>query len=153
VNSAGRSTRRRSRCIARLRVGGGGAAGESSPRLREGIAALRPRRELSLAVVVLAVAMTITTGSWIAGVPTFVRDTLHRGPGGFSVVMTGFALGAVAVGAVLARIRVRAKARASMLAWLIYLPAYGLIAVTGGCRCSWSPRSGRAPARRSPTCC
>jgi MFS family permease len=45
--------------------------------------------------------------------------------------MIGFAVGAIAVGAVLARIRVRAKARTSMLAWLIYLPAYGLIAVTG----------------------
>jgi MFS family permease len=117
--------------IARLRAGGGRAAPEASPRLSEGLAALRPRRALSLAVVVFAVAMTITTGSWIAGVPTFVRDTLHRGPGGFSAVMIGFALGAIVVGAVLARIRVHAKARASMLAWLIYLPAYGLIAVTG----------------------
>ena len=75
--------------------------------------------------------MTITTGSWIAGVPTFVRDTLHQGPGDFSMVMIGFAVGAIVVGAVLARIRVRAKARASMLAWLLYLPAYGLIAVAG----------------------
>jgi MFS family permease len=117
--------------IARLRAGGGRAAAEESPRLGEGIAALRPRRALSLAVVVFAVAMTITTGSWIAGVPTFVRDTLHQGPGGFSVVMIGFAVGAIVVGAVLARIRVRAKARTSMLAWLLYLPAYGLIALTG----------------------
>src|SRR5205814_7721529 len=60
----------------------------------------------------------------------FVRDTLHRAPGGFSIVMIGFALGAIAVGAMLARIRVRAKARASMLAWLLYLPAYVLIALT-----------------------
>ena len=117
--------------IARLRAGGAHTAAEASPRLREGIAALRPRRSLSLGVVVFAVAMTITTGSWIAGVPTFVRDTLHRGPGAFSLVMIGFALGGIVVGGVLARVRVRAKARASMLAWLLYLPAYGLIAVTG----------------------
>jgi hypothetical protein len=116
--------------IARLRAGAGRASDEASPRLREGIEALRPRRALSLAVVVFAVAMTITTGSWIAGVPTFVRDTLHRGAGGFSVVMIGFAVGAIVVGALLARIPVRHKARASMLAWLIYLPAYGLIALT-----------------------
>ena len=45
--------------------------------------------------------------------------------------MIGFALGAIVVGGVLARMRVRAKARASMLAWLLYLPAYGLIALTG----------------------
>lgn len=117
--------------IGRLHVGGGRAGDEAAPRLREGIAALRPRRALSLAVVVFAVAMTITTGSWIAGIPTFVRDTLHRGPGGFSVVMIGFAVGAIVVGAVLARMPVRRKARASMLAWLVYLPAYALIAVTG----------------------
>ena len=117
--------------IARLHVGGGRAADEASPQLREGIAALRPRRALSFAVVVFAVAMTITTGSWIAGIPTFVRDTLHRGPGGFSVVMIGFAVGAIVVGAVLARVPVRRKARASMLAWVVYLPAYALIAVTG----------------------
>ena len=45
--------------------------------------------------------------------------------------MIGFALGAIVVGGVLARVRVHAKARASMLAWLLYLPAYGLIALTG----------------------
>jgi hypothetical protein len=58
--------------IARLHAGTGRAAAEASPRLREGIAALRPRRALSLGVVVFAVAMTITTGSWIGGIPTFV---------------------------------------------------------------------------------
>jgi MFS transporter, DHA3 family, macrolide efflux protein len=116
--------------IARLRAGTGRAAAEAAPRLREGLAALRPRRALSLAVIVFAAAMTVTTGSWIAGVPTFVRDTLHRGAGGFSIVMIGFAVGAIVVGGLLARIRVRAKARASMLAWLLYLPAYGLIALT-----------------------
>jgi MFS family permease len=117
--------------IARLRAGGGRAADAASAKLREGLDALRPRRALFLAVVVFAVAMTVTTGSWIAGVPTFVRDTLHRGPGGFSVVMIGFAVGAIAVGGVLARIPIRHKARASILAWVIYLPAYGLIAATG----------------------
>lgn len=116
--------------IARLRAGSGRAAAESAAGLREGLAALRPRRALSLAVIVFAAAMTVTTGSWIAGVPTFVRDTLHRGAGGFSVVMIGFAVGAIVVGALLARIRVHGKARASMLAWTLYLPAYGVIALT-----------------------
>ena len=73
--------------------------------------------------------MTITTGCWIAGVPTLIRDSLHHGAGGFSVVMIGFAVGAIVVGAVLARVPVRHKARASMLAWLGYLPAYGLLAL------------------------
>jgi len=117
--------------IARLHAGAAGAAGDAAVRLRDGIAALRPRRTLALAVVVFGVALSITTGSWIAGIPTFVRDTLHRGAGGFSIVMMGFAVGAIAVGVLLARLPVRAKARASMLAWVIYLPAYGLIAATG----------------------
>jgi hypothetical protein len=49
--------------IWRLRAGRGRAAHGEAPRLREGIAALRPLRALALAVVVFAVAMTITTGS------------------------------------------------------------------------------------------
>jgi MFS family permease len=117
--------------IWRLRAGRGRAAHGEVPRLREGIAALRPRRTLSLAVVVFAIAMTITTGSWIAGVPTLVRDSLDQGAGGFSIVMAGFALGAIAAAATLARVPVRSKGRASMLAWAIFLPAYGLIALAG----------------------
>jgi hypothetical protein len=117
--------------IWRLRAGRGSAAEGESTRLREGISALRPRRTLALAVVVFAVAMTITTGTWIAGVPTLVRDSLDHGAGGFSIVMAGFALGAIATGLVLTRVRVRSKALASMLAWTIFLPAYGLIAMAG----------------------
>ena len=61
--------------ILRLRAGRGRAAGGESPRLREGIDALRPRRGSPAAVVTFAVAMTITTGCWIAGVPTL---SAHR---------------------------------------------------------------------------
>ena len=82
-------------------------------------------------MIVFAVAMTITTGSWIAGVPTLVRDTLDHGPAGFSLVMIGFAIGSIGTGIVLARVNVRSKARASMLAWTIFLPAYGVIAMAG----------------------
>jgi hypothetical protein len=115
--------------IFRIRSDRGRAPRDEPPRLREGLAALRPRRTLSAAVVTYGVAMTITTGCWIAGVPTFVRDSLHEGAAGFSVIMIGFAVGAIAVGAVLARIPVRRKARGSMLAWVIELPAYLLLAV------------------------
>jgi MFS family permease len=115
--------------ILRLRAGRGRAAGGESPKLREGFEALRPRRELSAAVAVFALAMTITTGCWIAGVPTLIRRSLHEGAGGFSIVMIGFAVGSIAVGAVLARMPVKRKARASMLAWLIDLPAYLMLAV------------------------
>ena len=117
--------------ILRIRAGRGRAAPGESPRLREGIAALRPRRTLTSAVVTFAVAMTITVGCWIAGVPTLVRNSLDEGAGGFAVVMIGFAVGSIAVGVLLARVPVRRKARASMLAWVIDLPAYILLAVAG----------------------
>jgi hypothetical protein len=115
--------------ILRIRAGRGRAAHGEAPRLREGIAALRPRRELSSAVVVFGVAMTITTGCWIAGMPTLIQRSLHEGAGGFSIVMIGFAVGSIATGAWLARVHVRRKARVSMLAWVVDLPAYGLLAV------------------------
>jgi MFS family permease len=115
--------------ILRLRAGRERLSHAEAPRLRAGIVALRPQRALTAAVAVFAIAMTITTGCWIAGVPTLIRDSLHRGAGGFSIVMIGFAVGSILVGAALARIPVRSKARASMLAWLGYLPAYGLLAV------------------------
>jgi MFS family permease len=99
------------------------------PRLREGIAALRPLPALAAGVVAVGVAVTVTAGTWIGGMPTFVRDTLGHGAGGFSLVMVGYALGSIVSGAVLARLPLRRKAHASVLAWLLYLPGYGLVAV------------------------
>jgi MFS family permease len=86
---------------------------------------------LAAAVIALGVAVTITSGSWIGGVPTLIRDTLHHGPGGFSIVMVGYALGSITTGIALARIPVKRKARASMIAWVMYLPGYGLVALAG----------------------
>ena len=117
--------------IARLRHGREHDPHAAPPKLREGLAALRPRPMLAAAVVALGVAVTITAGTWIGGVPTLVRDTLHHGAGGFSIVMVGYALGSIASGLVLARLPIRNKARASLLAWVMYLPGYGLIALAG----------------------
>jgi DHA3 family macrolide efflux protein-like MFS transporter len=103
--------------------------GAEPPRIREGFAALRPLPTLAAAVAVLGVAVTISSGTWIAGVPELIRGTLHHGAGGFSLVMVGYALGSIGGGALLARRPVRRKARASLLAWLLYLPGYGLIAL------------------------
>ena len=102
-----------------------------APSIRDGIAALRPRPYLAAGVAALGVAVTITSGSWIAGVPKLVRDTLHHGAGGFSILMVGYALGSILGGLYLARVRVVRKARASMLAWVMYLPGYGLLALAG----------------------
>jgi MFS family permease len=102
-----------------------------APHLRAGIEALRPRRMLAAAVVALGVAVTITSGTWIGGVPKLVSDTLHHGAGGFSIVMVGYAAGSIASGVLLAHVHVRRKARWSMLAWLMYIPGYGLMALAG----------------------
>lgn len=101
------------------------------PRIREGFAVLRPRPMLAGSVAVLAVAVTLSSGTWIVGVPQLVRETLGGGAGSFSLVAAAYAVGSICAGATLARRPVRRKARASMLAWLLYLPAYGLFAVAG----------------------
>src|SRR5207244_1556104 len=56
--------------IARLRRGREHDRHAQPPQLREGFAALRPRRLLAAGVVALGVAVTITSGTWIGGVPT-----------------------------------------------------------------------------------
>jgi hypothetical protein len=115
--------------LAGLRHGGERDPHAAPPQLRAGLAALRPRPMLAAGVAALGVAVTITAGSWIGGVPKLVRDTLHHGAGGFSLLMVGYAAGAIASGLVLARLPVRRKARASLLAWSLYLPGYGLVAL------------------------
>jgi MFS transporter, DHA3 family, macrolide efflux protein len=117
--------------LARLRHGGEHDRHGEPPQLRAGLEALRPRRMLAAAVVALGVAVTITSGTWIGGVPKLVRDTLHHGAGGFSVVMVGYAAGSIVSGVLLSRLPIRHKARASLLAWAMYLPGYGLIALAG----------------------
>jgi len=109
----------------------GRGAGTTQPSIRAGVAAVRCLPSLAVAVVVLGVAVTISSGTWIGGIPELVRSTLHRGAGGFSVVLVGYAVGAVVGGAALARRPVRRKARGSLLAWTLYLPGYGLIAFAG----------------------
>jgi MFS family permease len=115
--------------IGRLRHGREHDRPAATPRLREGFAALQPLPVLTAGVIALGVAVTITAGTWIGGVPTLIRDTLHHGAGGFSIVMAGYAAGAIVSGLVLARIPIRRKARASMLVWAMYLPGYGLVAL------------------------
>jgi MFS transporter, DHA3 family, macrolide efflux protein len=115
--------------IARLRHGEEHDPHAEAPTIRDGFAAVRPMPLLAAGVIALGVAVTITAGTWIAGVPTLVRDTLHHGAGAFSLIMVGYAAGSILSGAALARIPIRRKARASMIAWTMYLPGYGLVAL------------------------
>jgi MFS family permease len=117
--------------LAGVRHGGERDTHGATPQLRAGLEALRPRTMLTAGVVVLGVAVTITSGTWIGGIPKLVRNTLHHGAGGFSVVMVGYAAGSIVSGLLLARVPIRHKARASLLAWAMYLPGYGLIALAG----------------------
>jgi MFS family permease len=103
-------------------------ANAEPPRIREAFEAMRPVPALAIATVVVGLAVTVSSGTWIAGVPDLIRDVLHHGAGGFSIVMVGYAVGSVAAGGVLARFPIEDKARASMLAWILYLPAYAMFA-------------------------
>jgi Major Facilitator Superfamily len=100
----------------------------SSPRVREAFTVLRPHPWLAASVATLGVAVTISAGTWIVGVPELVRRGLHGGAGRFSLLIVAYALGSIVAGAVLARRPVARKARASLFAWLAYLPAYLLLA-------------------------
>jgi MFS family permease len=110
--------------------GRGTSVSAEPPRIREAFTTLRPLPTLAAGVIALGLGVTISAGTWITGVPALVRDVLHREAGGFSIVMVGYAIGSVAIGAVLARYPMRNKARASLLAWTLYLPAYGLFAIS-----------------------
>jgi MFS transporter, DHA3 family, macrolide efflux protein len=96
-----------------------------------GFQTLRARPFLAAAVVALGLAVTIAAGTWIAGTPQLVSENLDRAAGGFSLVMTGYAIGAITAGAFLAGHPVRRKTLASLLAWSFYLPAYLVIGFAG----------------------
>ncbi|MEP6910477.1 MAG: MFS transporter [Actinomycetota bacterium] len=117
--------------LAGVRAGGKVAGDAERPKIRDGFSVLRPRPALAASVVVLGVAVTMSSGTWIVGVPELVRTTLGRGAGSFSLVAASYALGSICAGAALARWPIRRKARASMFAWALYLPAYALFAVAG----------------------
>ena len=117
--------------LAGVRTRGESSHAAERPRIREGFAALRPRPALAASVAVLGVAVTISSGTWIVGVPELVRSTLGLGAGSFSLVAAAYALGSICAGLALARFPVKRKARASMLAWMLYLPSYGLFAIAG----------------------
>ena len=64
--------------------------------------------------------------------------------------MIGFAVGSILVGTLLARLPVRRKARASMLAWLLDLPAYLLLAVANSVRVAFTATG--SGAAEAPLC-
>jgi MFS family permease len=105
------------------------AAGTAPPRVREAFTVLRPHPWLAAAVGALGVAVTISSGTWIVGVPELVRRGLDGGAGRFALLIVAYALGSIGTGALLARWPVAHKARASLVAWCAYLPGYLLLAL------------------------
>jgi Transmembrane secretion effector len=102
--------------------------GAAPPRVREAFTILRPHAWLAAAVGALGVAVTISSGTWIVGVPELVRRGLDGGAGRFALLIVAYSLGSIGTGAFLARHPVAHKARASLVAWCAYLPAYLLLA-------------------------
>src|SRR5439155_274958 len=96
-----------------------------------GLAGLAGHLHLLILVVPAFVAVTISSGTWMVGVPQLVRKTLDLGAGSFSLVAGAYAVGAVASGALLSRIRVRQKVRLGLLLWTGYAAGYALFAVAG----------------------
>jgi hypothetical protein len=105
--------------------------GDARPRVREAFTVLRPHPWLAAAVAALGIAVTISAGTWIVGVPQLVRHGLHGGAAQFSLLVVAYTLGSIGAGAYLARRPVRRKARGSLIAWCAYLPAYALLALAG----------------------
>ena len=67
----------------------------------------------------------------MVGVPQLVRKTLDLGAGSFSLVAGAYAVGAVASGALLSRVRVRHKVRLGLLLWTGYAAGFTLFALAG----------------------
>jgi len=107
------------------------AQGTAWSQVREGFTALTLLPVLAVAVGVMAIAITIESGTWMVGVPELVRSELGHGAGGFSLIMVGYAVGSIAAGVYLARRAVRRKAYASLLAWVLYVPAYLFMGLAG----------------------
>jgi MFS family permease len=122
------------------------------PRVREAFTVLRPHPWLAAAVAALGVAVTISSGTWIVGVPQLVRHGLHGGAARFSLLVVAYALGSIGTGALLPGGRCGGRlARACSRGASICRPT----------RCSrsrtrWAPRlrarSAQAPGRGLPTC-
>jgi hypothetical protein len=130
--------------LSRVRVAARTMRDEEPLRIRDGFAALRRQPALAVAIATLGVGVTLSSGTWIVGVPQLVRKSLDRGAGSFSLIAASYAVGSVLVGIVLARVHVRRKEQASFAAWSAYLPGYGLFALT---RSLWPALAGMRRVR------
>ncbi|MBA2296286.1 MAG: MFS transporter [Actinobacteria bacterium] len=100
---------------------------ERRPRLGGGLAGLRRRTGLPVAVAMLGAGMTIMSGVWTVGIAELAHSTLDLGAAGLALLLAATALGTISAAAFLTRRAVRRKVLASCLAWTIALPGYVLL--------------------------
>lgn len=104
---------------------------ERRPRLGGGLAGLRRRTGLPVAVAMLGAGMTVMTGVWTVGIAELAHSTLDLGAAGLALLLAATALGTISAAAFLTRRAVRRKVLASCLAWTIALPGYVLLGLAG----------------------
>lgn len=97
-------------------------------RLFAGVTGMRVRPGLRAAVAMHALGVTVNTGVWTVGVAEVAHSELGSAPG-LALILTATAVGAIAAGAVLAKLRLPRKVLLSCLAWSLLLPGYLLLSV------------------------
>jgi len=115
--------------LARVRASAtrGRASTDGAATLRDGFVGLRVRAGLPVAITMLGVGMTLTTGVWTVGVAELAHTRLDRGASGLALLLAATAVGTISAAAYLARRPVRRKVYASCLAWTLHLPGYLLL--------------------------
>jgi MFS family permease len=95
-------------------------------RLLAGVVGMGVRPGLRAAVAMHALGVTVNTGVWTVGVAEVAHSELGSASG-LSLILTATALGAIAAGAVLSKLRLPRKVLLSCLAWCLLLPGYLLL--------------------------
>jgi MFS family permease len=97
-------------------------------RLLAGVVGMRVRPGLRAAVAMHAVGVTVNTGVWTVGVAEVAHSELGSASG-LSLILTATAVGAIAAGAVLSKLRLPRKVFFSCVAWSLLLPGYLLLSL------------------------
>jgi hypothetical protein len=102
--------------------------GPEKRRLLAGVVGMRVRPGLRAAVAMHAVGVTVNTGVWTVGVAEVAHSELGSASG-LSLILTATAVGAIAAGAVLSKLRLPRKVFFSCVAWSLLLPGYLLLSL------------------------
>lgn len=115
--------------IARTRPRRIDAPPEPEPRrLLAGVAGMRVRPGLRAGIAMHALGVTVNTGVWTVGVAEVAHSELGSASG-LSLILTATAVGAIAAGALLSKVRLPRKVFFSCVAWSLLLPGYLLLSV------------------------